>query len=123
MADPGENLTGALHSNFGYGGWVWLAWKWDSCNDVVKQNPMISIFRKLGSFKSDRGSIPLHPPLDPPLTLFHRNMCYLILELKDWTNIFSTQAIFLYSALNSFTRSRSMTVTIGTQQLKSCPMH
>ena len=47
MADPGENLTGALHSNFGCGGWVWLAWKWDSCNDVVKQNPMISIFRKL----------------------------------------------------------------------------
>ena len=27
-------------------------------------------------------------------TLFHRNTCYLLVKLKDWTNIFSTQAIF-----------------------------
>ena len=50
--------------------WVWLAWlawKLDLCDDVVKQNPMISIFRKIGSLKSDRGSSPLRPLLDPPL--------------------------------------------------------
>ena len=41
-----------------------------------------------------------------------------------YVTIFSTKAIFLYSALfNCFTRSRSMTVTIGTQKLRSCPMH
>ena len=45
--------------------WAWLAWKLDLCDDVVKQNPMISIFRKLGSLKSDRGS---RPSLDPPLS-------------------------------------------------------
>ena len=49
--------------------WAWLAWKLDLCDDVVKQNPMISIFRKLGCLKSDRGSSPLRPPLDPPLEL------------------------------------------------------
>ena len=32
--------------------WAWLAWKLDLCNDVVKQKPMISIFRKLGSLKA-----------------------------------------------------------------------
>ena len=31
---------------------MWLAWKLDLCNDVVKQNPMISVFRKLGSLKA-----------------------------------------------------------------------
>ena len=48
MVDPGENLTGALHCNFGRCGCdgCWLAWKLDLCDDVVKQNPMISIFRK-----------------------------------------------------------------------------
>ena len=52
--------------------WVWLAWlvwKLDLCDDVVKQNPMISIFRKFRSLKSDRGSSPLRPPLDLPLFL------------------------------------------------------
>ena len=46
--------------------WVWcawLAWKLDLCDDVVKQNPMISIIRKVGSLKSDRGYSPLCPPL------------------------------------------------------------
>ena len=47
--------------------WAWLSWKLDLCNDVVKQNPTILIFRKLGSLKSDRGLSPLRPPLDPPL--------------------------------------------------------
>ena len=47
--------------------WVWLAWKLDLGDYVSKQNPRISIFRKLGSLKSDRGSSPLRPPLDPPL--------------------------------------------------------
>ena len=45
---------------------MWLAWNLDLCNDV-KQNPMISNFRKLGSLKSDRGSSPLRLPLDTPL--------------------------------------------------------
>ena len=52
--------------------WVWrtwLAWKLDLCDDVVKQNLMVSIFRKLGSLKSDWGSSPLRPPRDSPLQL------------------------------------------------------
>ena len=52
--------------------WAWLAWKLDLCDDAVKQNPMISIFRKFGSLKSDRGSSPLCPPLDPPLNKSQR---------------------------------------------------
>ena len=30
--------------------WAWLAWRLDLCNDVVKQNAMISIFRKLAKY-------------------------------------------------------------------------
>ena len=40
LADPGENLTGALHSNFGSNGCGGRGY------DVVKQNRMISTFRK-----------------------------------------------------------------------------
>ena len=60
--------------------WAWLAWKLDLCNDVVKENPMISIFRKLESLKPDRGSSPLRPPLDPPLCTA-RNLYLLPLSL------------------------------------------
>ena len=58
--------------------WTWLAWKFDLCNDVVKQNPLISIFRKLGSLKSDRGSSPLCPPLDPPLLTVRSNYARMV---------------------------------------------
>ena len=47
MVDPGESLTGALHSNLGVVGVVGVICM-DLCDDVVKQNLMISIIRKLG---------------------------------------------------------------------------
>ena len=53
---------------------------------------MNSIFRKLGSLKSDRGSSPLRPPLDPPLTILNTSTRldivwgrYLENSLKDIT--------------------------------------
>ena len=53
------------------------------------------------------------------------SMVIPLLANQDLTPmLFSTQAIFLYSALfNCFTRSRSMTVTIEIRKLRSCPMH